>query len=176
MEGEALLCELPELEPEQEEGRLVCAACERPAPTCWCPHLPLPRPSTNTRVLIFQVLCTDLMLDLLDCVFLCTAQHPAELRRGIRTARMLELGLAPGCCTTVTARRWELPGFLLITFRLQRCSAGSRAIPRSWRPLWPPPPPACCTPGPAAGTSPGERTNSCFLSLINIPAWLLTVV
>jgi len=86
MEGEALLCELPELEPEQEEGRLVCAACERPAPTCWCPHLPLPRPSTNTRVLIFQ--------------------HPAELRRGIRTARMLELGLAPGCCTTVTARRF----------------------------------------------------------------------
>ena len=71
---------LSELEAETK-CREECGACLRPASACWCGHLPAPRLVTRTRVLVLQ--------------------HRGEVRRNIRTCRMLELGLAEGCTRVV---------------------------------------------------------------------------
>jgi len=70
----------------EEEGRASCPDCLRPGPACWCPHLPNPRVVTKTKLVVLQ--------------------HPGELKRNIRTCKMLELGLAPGCCTVYTGRKF----------------------------------------------------------------------
>ena len=75
------LAELSLTDEEEGGGRAECAACLRPASACWCRHLPRPRLVTRTRVLVLQ--------------------HPGEVRRNIRTCRMLELGLAEGCVQVV---------------------------------------------------------------------------
>ena len=81
-EAEAgFLAELSLTDEEEGGGRAECAACLRPASACWCRHLPRPRLVTRTRVLVLQ--------------------HPGEVRRNIRTCRMLELGLAEGCVQVV---------------------------------------------------------------------------
>ena len=53
---------------------------------CWCPYLARPRVTVRTRLLVLQ--------------------HPGEIKRNIRTCRMLELGLAPHCVTVITARKF----------------------------------------------------------------------
>ena len=71
---------------EREGGREDCGACLRPLTVCWCPYLPNPRLQVHTKLLVLQ--------------------HPGELKRNIRTCRMLELGLAPDCVTVRTARKF----------------------------------------------------------------------
>jgi DTW domain-containing protein YfiP len=66
--------------------RPVCAQCERPCRVCWCDALPDPRITIATRIVILQ--------------------HPDECRRAIRTARMLELGLAHGTVTVYQGRKF----------------------------------------------------------------------
>ena len=81
-DDECFLGELTLSESEAESRcRAECGACLRPVSACWCGHLPRPRLVTNTRVIILQ--------------------HPGEVRRNIRTCRMLELGLAEGCTRVV---------------------------------------------------------------------------
>jgi len=70
----------------EDEGRFCCPDCLRPGPACWCSHLPSPRVTTNTKLVVLQ--------------------HPGELKRNIRTCKMLELGMAPGCCTVYTGRKF----------------------------------------------------------------------
>jgi len=71
---------------DPEEGRESCPHCLRPMSVCWCPHLPSPLITTTTKLVILQ--------------------HPGEIKRNIRTCKMLELGLAPGCCTVYTGRKF----------------------------------------------------------------------
>ena len=81
-DDECFLGELTLSESEAESRcRAECGACLRPVSACWCGHLPRPRLVTNTRLIILQ--------------------HPGEVRRNIRTCRMLELGLAEGCTRVV---------------------------------------------------------------------------
>ena len=81
-DDESFLGELTLSESEAESRcRAECGACLRPVTACWCGHLPRPRVVTSTRVIILQ--------------------HPGEVRRNIRTCRMLELGLAEGCTRVV---------------------------------------------------------------------------
>ncbi|OQR77796.1 DTW domain-containing protein 2-like [Tropilaelaps mercedesae] len=54
--------------------RNICPRCKRPAPVCWCRHLPIEKISTATRVIILQ--------------------HPNEVKRNVRTAPMLEVALS----------------------------------------------------------------------------------
>lgn len=70
----------------EDEGRASCPNCLRPLPACWCPHLPSPRINTTTKLVVLQ--------------------HPGEIKRNIRTCKMLELGLSPGCCTVYTGRKF----------------------------------------------------------------------
>ena len=84
-DDESFLGELTLSESEAESRcRAECGACLRPVTACWCGHLPRPRLVTRTRVIILQ--------------------HPGEVRRNIRTCRMLELGLAEGCTRVVRGR------------------------------------------------------------------------
>lgn len=75
------------LSDQEEEGRSSCSQCLRPMTTCWCPYLPSPRITPTTTKLVIL-------------------QHPGEVKRNIRTCKMLELGLAPGCCTVYTGRKF----------------------------------------------------------------------
>ena len=59
-------------------GRKQCEDCYRPSDSCWCKYLPEPPITCQTKVIVLQ--------------------HPRESRRGIRTCRMLELGLMPDSC------------------------------------------------------------------------------
>lgn len=63
---------------DELRGRKHCQDCYRPFAVCWCKHLPSPPITCRTKVIVLQ--------------------HPRESRRAIRTCRMLELGLSPGCC------------------------------------------------------------------------------
>ena len=67
----------PELD-EVTKGRRYCQDCYRPSEVCWCRFLPSPPVECDTKVIVLQ--------------------HPKESKRGIRTCRMLELGLSPGSC------------------------------------------------------------------------------
>ena len=69
-----------------DTARADCADCLRPVTVCWCPHLPSPRIEVATKVIVLQ--------------------HPGELKRNIRTCRMLELGLAPQCVTVSVGRKF----------------------------------------------------------------------
>jgi len=79
------LSELPELF-EAEEGREKCGKCCRPMPACWCPYLPSPPLDVITNIIILQ--------------------HPLEVRRALRTAPMIQLGLAPGKCTVYRGKKF----------------------------------------------------------------------
>jgi len=70
----------------EDEGRVSCSNCQRPLPACWCPHLPSPRITSTIKLVVLQ--------------------HPGETKRNIRTCRMLELGLASGCCTVYSGRKF----------------------------------------------------------------------
>ena len=84
--GSEFLADLSLSDSEADSSRADCGECLRPVTVCWCPHLPSPRLEVATKIIVLQ--------------------HPGELKRNIRTCRMLELGLAPDCVTVRTARKF----------------------------------------------------------------------
>ena len=66
-----------------------CPQCLRPLPhSCWCSHLPSPPLETKRTVLVIL-------------------QHPQEEKKGIRTARMLELGLDSSSCKLIRGKKFN---------------------------------------------------------------------
>ena len=71
---------------EEESKREFCDQCIRPIRTCWCHFLPNPKIKlSKTKVIIIQ--------------------HPNETKRAIRTAKMLEHGLANEDCLIFVRRK-----------------------------------------------------------------------
>lgn len=88
------LCSLPAEPPEMRD---VCETCNRPITVCYCRAIPDPPLCSKSRIILLQ--------------------HPAEVRRCLRTAPMLKLGLAAGKCLIFRGKRFpglhnELPAIL----------------------------------------------------------------
>ncbi|XP_017037562.1 tRNA-uridine aminocarboxypropyltransferase 2 [Drosophila kikkawai] len=84
-ENEAWL-DLVGISADPPERRDKCEQCKRPAVVCWCPALPHPPEAVASQIVILQ--------------------HPAEEKRSLRTALMLQLGLAPGKCVVYKGKRF----------------------------------------------------------------------
>jgi len=74
------------LSDEETESRAECQVCLRPKSACWCRHVANPRVKSETRLVILQ--------------------HPSEVKRNIRTCRMLELGLEEDCVHVFRGRKF----------------------------------------------------------------------
>lgn len=78
--------DLAELPADPPEMRQVCAECGRPSVVCWCSSLPEVPLKIKSRVIILQ--------------------HPAEEKRCLRTAPMLQRGLAEGKCLVFRGKKF----------------------------------------------------------------------
>lgn len=81
--------ELSGIPADPPETRDKCIQCRRPAPVCWCPGLPKQKLHPASKIIILQ--------------------HPAEIKRCLRTAPMLALCLEPGKCLTFRGKKFPLP-------------------------------------------------------------------
>lgn len=66
--------------------RDVCLKCHRPSTVCYCSWLPVPPMSPKSKIILLQ--------------------HPAEEKRCLRTATMLQLGLEPTKCLVFKGKRF----------------------------------------------------------------------
>ncbi|XP_057659632.1 tRNA-uridine aminocarboxypropyltransferase 2 [Diorhabda carinulata] len=84
-EADALL-DLASIHADPPLMRDVCSDCYRPSTVCYCKWLPVPRMYPKSRIILLQ--------------------HPAEEKRCLRTATMLELSLHPSKCLVFKGKRF----------------------------------------------------------------------
>ncbi|KAL7298768.1 hypothetical protein TKK_0008513 [Trichogramma kaykai] len=78
--------ELSEIPPDPPKMRDKCSQCRRPSGVCWCPGLPKQPLNPASRIIILQ--------------------HPAEVKRCLRTAPMLTLSLGNEKCLTYIGKKF----------------------------------------------------------------------
>ncbi|XP_003702008.1 DTW domain containing 2 [Megachile rotundata] len=88
MNETSVLQELSEILADPPETRDKCTQCKRPVAVCWCTGLPKRPVCPASRIIILQ--------------------HPAEVKRCLRTAPMLALGLEPGKCLIFRGKKFPL--------------------------------------------------------------------
>ncbi|KAL1509424.1 hypothetical protein ABEB36_004165 [Hypothenemus hampei] len=85
----AALSDLYSLPSDPPDMRDKCLKCARPQNVCYCNSIPNPPLCPKSRIILLQ--------------------HPAEEKRCLRTAPMLQLGLLPGRCLVYKGKRFPGP-------------------------------------------------------------------